>query len=327
MPDTGLKFAAKLVLCAALGLTAARADAQEARTPAVGVLVTHAPLNDPVMTSIKAGLQSLGYEDGRTIRLDFVTANGQLEQLPAMAKAMVERKVDVILAPNELAARTVRQVSKTVPIVMVAFGADPVQSGLIESLRRPGGNITGIYSLAGELQPKMLEILKEAIPTARKVAVFWDPKMSGQLDSVQRAALQLKQELVVIEVSGADQLEPTVRKAKAKKVDAAIFLSSPIFYVNRRKVAELLLTHRLPAITPYSQLVDSGLLLSYGNDLDAVYRRMGYYVDRILKGTPASELPVEQVMRLTLAANFKTAKTLGITLPETILVRVDHAIK
>jgi putative ABC transport system substrate-binding protein len=212
--------------------------------------------------------------------------------------------------------------------VMVGFVYDPVALGLVESLRRPGGNITGLYTLAPGLDGKRLELLKEAAPNVSRVAVFWDPIFTQSMPSeVQSAAQSLHLSIELVEVHTAQDLESAFRTAKRKKVGAVMVLSSPIFYVHRAKVAALALGARLPTISAYDYATAAGALMSYGSDSFGNWRRSAYYVDRLLKGAKPSDLPVEQVSKLKLAVNLKTAKALGITIPESILLQADEVIR
>lgn len=246
-----------LALLAVLGSAFAQ---QPGRIPAVGVLITHAPLTDPVVESIRSGFRALGYEDGRNIRLAFVTAQGQLDRLPALAQQLVDTSVDAIIAPNEMSARAAQKVTSVVPIVMFAWSNDPVVLGLVASYAKPGGNMTGIYSLAADLEAKRLELIKQALPRVSRVA--------------------------------------------ALSLDA-----------------------RLPAVAGYGEQVHAGFLMSYGTDIDDIYKRAAYFVDRLLKGAKASELPVEQVAKFKLAVNLSTAKALGITVSQSVLSRADEVIR
>jgi putative ABC transport system substrate-binding protein len=300
---------------------------QPSRVPTVGVLITHAPLTDPVVESIRSGFRPLGYEDGRSIRLEFVTAQGQLDRVPELAKQLVARNVDAIISPNEMSARAAQKATSVIPIVMFAWTGDPVALGLIASYGRPGGNITGIYSQAGELEAKRIEIIKEALPGLSHVAVFWDPSFSGQLGDVQRAAQRLGLRVDAIEVRRAEDLEQAFKTAKQNKVGAVLFMQSPIFYVSRDRIAALALDARLAAVAGYGEQVRAGFFLSYGADVDEIYKRAAYYVDRLLKGARAGDLPVEQVSKLKLAVNQKTAQALGVKIPESILLRADEVVR
>jgi len=300
---------------------------QPARVPVVGMLITHAAMNDPVFDYFRVGLREHGYEDGYNIRLEIVTAEGQLDRLPALAEQLVRDKVDVIVSPNELSARAALKATSTTPIVLAAFGSDPVALGLVDSLDRPGGNITGTYTLSTELAGKRLEILKEALPTVWRIAVLWDPAFGAQHDELQRAAQSLGLQLEFIEIRSPQDLDAAFERAKRKKTRAVMLMRSSILYVQRARVASLALDARLPTVSSLNSAVEAGALMSYGPDLSGTYRRAAYFVDRLLKGAKARDLPVEQVSDLKLAINLRTARALGITIPESILLRADEVIR
>jgi ABC-type uncharacterized transport system substrate-binding protein len=292
----------------------------------VGMLVTHAAANDPIFENLRVGLREYGYEDGRNIRLEIATAEGQLDRLPGLVQDFVHQNVDVILAPNEAATRAARQATKAIPIVMVGFGGDPVALGLIDSFARPGGNITGQCSLPAELDTKRLELLKEALPSVSRVAVFWeDPFGRNSLGYLQRAAGSLDIRLELIQLRGRQDLEAAFKVAKQKKVGAVLLVWSPTFYVHRDRVAELQLETGLPTISAFA--TENGALMSYGSDPFEPWRRAAYYVDRLLKGAKPADLPVEQVSKFKLTINAKTAKALKVKLPESILLRADEVIR
>ena len=299
---------------------------QPARIPVVGMLVTHAAANDPG-DSFRAALRPFGYEDGRNIRLEILTAEGQLDRLPSLALELVRKNVDVIVSPNEVSVRAARQATRTIPIVMQSFIVDPVTAGLVDSFGRPGGNVTGIYTLSPELQSKRLELVKEVLPGVSRVALFEDPSFPVQLSELNRAADSLGLRLERIEVRGPPDFEQAFKAAKHKKLGAVILVASPMWYVHRTRVAALAIDARLPTVSIINQAVEAGALISYGQDLSEVWARTAYYVDRLLKGAKPSDLPVEQVSKLKLAVNLKTAKALGITIPQSILLRADEVIR
>jgi putative ABC transport system substrate-binding protein len=317
-----------IVLELALAVLVASAWAQQpAKIPVVGVLITHAPLTDPVVESIRSGFRPLGYEDGRNIRLEFVTAQGQRDRLQELAQQLVARNVDAIISPNELSARAAQKATTVIPIVMFAWIGDPVALGLIASYARPGGNITGIYSLAADLEAKRVEIIKEALPDLSHLAVFWDPSLGTDLGNVQRAAQSLGLRVSAIEVRREEDLEPAFKAAKQKKVGAVLLMQSPIFYVNRDRIAALALNARVAAVAVFGEQVRAGFFLSYGVDVDDIYKRAAYYVDRLLKGAKPGDLAVEQVSKFKLTVNQETARALNVKIPESILLRADEVVR
>ena len=299
---------------------------QSAKVPVVGVLTTHAAVSDPIYDHLRAGLRELGYEEGRNIRVEIVTATGQVDRLPALAQDLVRNNVDLIVATNELSIRTAKKATTVIPIVMAGFGYDPVASGFIDSFRRPGGNVTGLYSLPSELDTKRLELLKEALPGVTRVAVFWeDPFGRSALEALNRAAPSLGVRIDLIQIQGQQDLETAFKAAKQKKDGAVLFVWSPTFFAHRDRVAALALKARLPTVSAFA--MGDGALISYGGDANAAFKRVAYYVDRLMKGAKPSDLPVEQVATFRLVVNLKTAEALGLTVPQSILLRADEAIR
>ena len=297
-----------------------------ARIPVVGMLVTHAVASDPG-NALRTALRPFGYEDGRNIRLEILTAQGQLDRLPGLALELIRKNVDVIVCPNEVSVRAARQATRTIPIVMQGFFVDPVAAGLVDSFGRPGGNVTGIYTLSPELLSKRLELIMEALPAISLVALFQDPFFPAQIGELNRAAESLGMRLELIEVRDPLDFEPAFKAAKRKKVGAVVLLGSPMWYVHRTRVSALALDARLATVAMIDQAVEAGALMSYGQDLSEVWARTAYYVDRLLKGAKPGDLPVEQVSKLRLAVNLKTAKALGVNIPESILLRADEVIR
>ena len=316
------------ILALGSAVVAARVGAQQpARVPVVGVLVTHAAVNDPTFEPLRVGLRELGYEEGRNIKVEIVTAEGQLDRLPGLAQELVRQKVDVIISPNEVSARAALKATTTIPIVLTGFVKDPVRSGLVDSFARPGGNVTGLYAHYLDLDGKLLQILKELVPGASRVAVFRGAGFASPPDELQHAAQSLRVKLDLTEVRGPTDLEPAFKAAKRMKADAVMLLAAPIFYLDRARVARFARDARLPAIASFNQFVEAGGLISYGADLFENWKRTAYYVDRLLKGAKPSDLPIEQASKLKLAVNLKTAKTLGIRIPESIMLQADEVIR
>jgi putative ABC transport system substrate-binding protein len=252
---------------------------------------------------------------------------GTDERLPGLAADLVRLKVDVIVA-GAGAAEAAKHATTTIPIVMPVSG-DPVRAGLVASLARPGGNITGLTSLSGELPGKWMELLKETLPRVSRVAVLWDPASDPkQVNTSEAAARSLGVRLHMLKVGRADGFEPALTDARNHDVGALIVLGSPFFYVHRTRLVELAAKHRLPTI--YAQrefVVGSGGLMSYGTDFHHQFRRAASYVDKILKGAKPGDLPVEQPTKFELVINLKTAKALGVTIPPTVLARADEVIQ
>jgi putative ABC transport system substrate-binding protein len=319
-----------LAFAFALSALCGSAVSQEpAKVPVVAILVTHAAVDDPIFDSLRAGLRKLGYEAGRNIQLEIVTAEGQLERLPGLAAEMVRRRVDLIVAPNDVSTRVAMKATGSIPIVMAGTqGYDPVALGLIESFHRPGGNVTGMYGQWSEMEAKRLELVKELLPRTSLVAVFWEGAFGrSALADLQRNAQRLGMRLEPIEIASAGALDPAFKTAKRKKVGAIVTLSSPVFYTSRARIGALGVQTKIPVVSPINLGVEAGALMSYGPDIAEGWVRTAYYVDRVLKGAKPSDLPVEQVSNFKLAVNLKTAKALGITIPQSILIRADEVIR
>jgi ABC-type uncharacterized transport system substrate-binding protein len=301
---------------------------QAGRAPVVGLLITHPPLNDIVVDYLRQGLQSYGYEDGRNIKIEVRTALGQLDRVPALADELVRLPVDIIVVVNDISVRAVMKATQTIPIVLVGFVNDPLAMGWIESYRRSGSNLTGVFSVDMSLGPKRLEILKEALPHVSRIAVLWDPVFGKrELEEIQGAALLLGVELIPIEVRHAQDLESALKATRQKKAAAAIITWSPVFWVQRNRVAAIYREAGLPIISSMFALTEAGGLLSYGSDSLHNWARAAYYIDRLLKGAKPAELPVEQPLRFKLMVNMKTANALGVKIPQSILLRADEVIR
>lgn len=310
----------------ALSLSAARA---ETGVPVVAVLITHASPDDPIFDFLRQGLKERGLEDGRNIKIELFSARGDVSQMPALARQILSRKADVIVSPNELSTRTALEATRTIPVVMVAgAGYDPVALGLIDSYARPGGNVTGMYGLWSELETKRLELVKEILPSVRRIAILYDASHRGiSLDELRNQGSRLGFQVSFFPVSSASGIEAAMRRAKRAGAGATLLTASVVFYSSRDKVAALGARFRMPLFSAFNLVTKAGVLASYGPDLADSWRRVGYYIDRILKGTPPSALPVERSSRLSLAINLKTASALGITLPLVTIQRADEVFE
>ena len=300
------------------------AEAQQAaKVPRVGVLATPGPFFD----AFKQGLWELGYVEGKTIVIEHRWTT-DLEGLPPLALELVRLKVDVIVAASQ-AAVAARQATSEIPIVMPII-TDPVRLGLVASLARPGGNVTGFATQNDELAGKWLDLVKETLPRASRVAVFFQPTYDGgvQLKASEAAARSLGIRLQVLNVERSDDLTTAFEKVQRNRAEALVASSSPLFYLNRTRLVEFASRHRLPAIYHQREfVVGSGGLMSYGPDFRELHRRSATYVDRILKGAKPGDLPVQQPTKFELVINLKTAKALGLTIPPSLLARADQVIE
>lgn len=295
--------------------------------PILGVLRTSSFVaNDPSTEVLKAALRELGYVEGQNIKIVRRFAEGQPERFPQLAQDLVQLKASVILAPNHAAVRAAQRATTTIPIVMVLYDFDPVASGLIQSLGRPGGNVTGIFSLQPELGGKRLELLKEALPNLVRVAVIFDANSQPSLERLQAAAHALDLQLQPMGLHSADEL-PAAFASAAGKNGAAMILYSAMTYAARVQIGALALQATLPTMTQERDFVQAGAFMSYAPDRDAVLARAAYFIDRVLKGANPASLPVEQASTFKLTINLKTAKQLRLAVPQSVLLRTDELIR
>jgi putative tryptophan/tyrosine transport system substrate-binding protein len=324
-----------LAIALALGLVVAPLDAsaqQTTRPARIGYLATGGNLPQPT-EAFRRGLHDLGYVEGRNILTEYRSAEGKPERLPVLASELIALKVDVIVAAGGTsAALAAKQATKTIPIVFPAVG-DPVTSGLIASLARPGGNLTGLALLSPELVGKCLEQIKEAVPWVSRVAVLWQPGSAPEraekemLSEADLAAGALGLKLYVVKARGPEDFPRAFAEMKRRQVDALTVLSSPVFASERRRIAELAVKNRLPTVFAFRAYADAGGLMSYGPSLADLFRRAATYVDKIIKGAKPADLPVEQPTTFELVVNLKTAKALGLTIPSSMLARANHVIE
>ena len=300
---------------------------QANKIPVIGVLMISAGSDQPVFQSMRAGLLERGYVQDRDYRIEHRTAHGQVERLPQLARELVDLKVDVFVVTLEPVVRILKGLTSTIPIVIVSYDHDPVASGFVVSLGRPGGNITGIASRIPDLVGKRLEILKETLPGVNRVAVFWDAFSRGQLDKLAPAARALGIELERIELTGNFDIDAAYTLAEQRKCSAMFMLLSPRFFVRRMEFEPLALKHKLPTAHYDETMVKRGGLMSYGPSNADLFKRAAYFLDRIFKGTAPKDLPIEQEEGLKLVVNQKTAKALGIKIPESIMLRADEVIR
>jgi putative tryptophan/tyrosine transport system substrate-binding protein len=280
---------------------------------------------------IRLALRELGYREGQNLAIEYRYTEGNRDRASAHAAEVVRLKVDIIVVGTPRYIRTVMNATKTIPIVMMGSGTDPVVAGLIESLARPGGNVTGLTLLSEELGGKRLELLKETVPNLARVAVLLDPAAPGTVsevkDALPVAARGLGLTLRSWEVRDANAIERVFAALNKERPDGVYVPSGPLFRDNQKRIVDLALKGRLPSVYGGRQAADVGGLMSYGADLADSYRRVAYFVDKILKGAKPADLPVEQPKKFELAINLKTAKQIGVTIPPNVLARADKVIK
>jgi ABC-type uncharacterized transport system substrate-binding protein len=320
-----------VALCAMLFALCSAADAQQTgKVPRIGVLdATTASSSAVLWDGFRQELSKLGWIEGQNFSFEYRYAEQKPERLPELAADLVRLKVDVIVAAGTPPPLAAKNATTTIPIVMTNVG-DPVASGLIASLARPGGNVTGLSSLSPELNTKRLEVLKDAVPMLSRVGLLWPPegRASPQLKELTPAALALKLNLEKIETQpNAKGLEGAFQTAKQKKVNGIMTTVNRSFFAERKRIVELAGKYRLPAIYFQKEFVDEGGLMSYGVDFDDQYRKAAHYVDKILKGAKPADLPVQQATKFEFVINLKAAKQIGLTIPPEVLARANKVVK
>src|SRR5262245_13204911 len=306
------------------------ATQQSAKVPQVGYLVSAFPSSTPARTeAFWQGLRELGYVEGKNIIIEFRYAEEKFDRLPVLAAELVRLKVDVVVTTGALVTRAAKEATGTIPIVM-ANDTDPVSNGFVASLARPGGNITGLSTLAPELGGKRLELLKEIIPKLSLVAVLGTstgPTNAQNLKETELAAGALGVKIQYLDVLGPKDIETAFRAASKARADAVLLLASSVFTSQRTQVADLAVKYRLPATYNRPEYVEDGGLMTYGPSINDLFRRAATYVDKILKGTKPADLPVEQPTKFELIINLKAATQIGLTIPPNVLVRADKVIR
>ena len=313
----------------ALGLPA---QAQQAKKIArIGYLAPGTPaVGADLLEAFRKGLRELGYVEGKTCVLEVRYGEAKAERLPELARELVGLKVDVIVASTDVATAAVKRETQTIPIVM-SNSTDPVGTGFVASLARPGGNITGLSTMSPELSGKRLELLREVVPGLSRVAIIWNPDVRGAvLDyrETEGAARSLRLQLQAVEVSRNEDLDRAFSAIIKERAQALIMpAANPVVFSNRGQIASFAQKNRLPAIYGQDEYVDAGGLMSYGPSNLDMRRRAASYVDKILKGAKPADLPVEQPSKFELVINLKTAQQIGVTIPPSVLARADRVIK
>ena len=320
-----------LTLCAMLFALCLSADAQQpTKIPRIGFLgATYPSTNAARIEAFRQGLRELGYVEGKSVVIEYRWAEGKTERLPSLAAELVRLKEDIIVTAGTAVTRPAKEATSTIPIVM-SFDNDPVGSGFVASLARPGGNITGLSALAPELSGKRLELLKEIVPRLSRVAVFGTSTQPGNAQSlkeIELAAAAFGVKLQYLEVRDPKDNETAFQAARKGHADAVLVLSSPVIFSQRTQIADLAVKNRVPVIFPQSEYVEDGGLMSYAPNYPDLFRRAATYVDKILKGAKPADLPVEQPKKFEFIINLKAAKQIGLTIPPNVLVRADRVIK
>jgi putative ABC transport system substrate-binding protein len=320
-----------LALVVALAIAPLAADAQPAaKVYRIGLLGGTPPTAEPrLWEGFFQGLRELGYVEGQNILIEGRWYGEQTERLPALAAELVRLKVDVIVAGAPPAPEAAQRATSTIPIVFASHG-DPVGSGLVASLARPGGNVTGLSILSPELVGKQLQLLKEAVPRISRVAVLWNPTIPIQelvLREAEVAARSLKVQLQVLEARAPGDFASAFSAMTKDRAGGLISLGGSIFFAQRTRIAELAAQSRLPAMYGQREYAEAGGLMAYGASIRENWRRAATYVDRLLKGAKPADLPVEQPTKFELVINLKTAKALGLTIPQSLLLRADEVIQ
>lgn len=315
-----------LALVLAACVLAAGAE-ERAKIPVVGVPLIAAGPNDPVMVNLRRGLSERGYVDGQNIRIEHRFTKGRVEALPEVMAELIQMKVDVIVAGAEPIVKAAMQATTAIPIIVIGWDYDPVASRLVQSLQQPGGNVTGVYLRVLETVGKRLELSKEVLPGLTRLAVLYDSFGNRQLPQAEPAGAALGISVIPIEVNQPYDFRTALRTAKSRRAEAAVVLFSPNFYVKRQQLVDAALEQRLPTVFQEYESVRAGGLISYGPSPNDGWYRAAYFIDRILKGTRPSELPIERPDVYYLVINMKTGRALGVTIPESVRLRADEIVR
>jgi putative ABC transport system substrate-binding protein len=306
------------------------AQAQEAgKIYRVGFLWDSPAVWPHALEGFRQGLRDLGWVEGRNIVVEYRWAEGRFDRLPGLAEELVRLKVDIIVAPTSIYAGAAKRATSTIPIVFASH-ADPIGTGHVDSLARPGGNITGLTVMMSETAAKSLELLKEAVPGLSRVAVVWDPATPSHrpaLEAVEVRGRALGLQVQRLAVRGATEFDSAFSAIVRERTGGVLVLSTPLFIGRAGRLAELAMNHKLPTMFGPREHVEAGGLLSYSPDRADLYRRAAIYVDKILKGAKPADLPVQQATKFELVINMKTAKAIGLTIPPSFLLRADHVIQ
>ncbi len=305
-------------------------EAQQAgKTFRIALFSTGQQRSAPFLVAFEQRLRELGYVEGQNVTIDFRTAEGKAERFPAIMAEFVSLKPDLIVAGGpEPVLQALRKATTSIPVVFVAIEFDPVARGHVTSLARPGGNVTGVTLRQTELAAKRVELLKDALPGATRVAVFWDSFSADQFKVTESAIRSLGLQPQSIEFRQPPyDLAGAFKLAERGRVEAVLCVASPVLWRERATIGELAARHRVPVVAAFEEEAQAGALLTYGTGLSDMYRHAATHADKVLKGAKPADLPIEQPTRFTLVVNLKTAKALGLTIPQSVLVRADQLIQ
>jgi putative ABC transport system substrate-binding protein len=309
-----------------------RSFAQQRKIALIGYLTPIVPQNntDFRLEAFRQGMRELGYVEGKDYRLEVRWGEGKLERMPGLAAELVRLKVDVLVAPSSPSILAAKQATRTIPIVM-PVSSDPVGDGLVASLARPGGNITGLSQMAPELGAKRLQLLHDVLPKpSHSLAVVWNPSykgMAARFNEAKVAGPSIGMDVRSLEIRDSREMEAAFDAVTRDPPAGLLFLTDPLTFSMRARIVEFAREKNLPAIYESREFVDAGGLMSYGPNISAMFRRSAYYVDRILKGAKPADLPIEQPSKIELLVNLSTARALGITIPQAILLNADQVIR
>ncbi len=326
-----LKWLGIVAIGVTFAMCGAVAQAQQTKkVPRIGFLGNStAALEANLVGPFRGGLRDLGYIEGQSILIEYRWAEGKYERFPALIAELIASKVDVIVTAGTPATQAYQKARTSIPLVMVAVG-DPVGTGIVVSLNRPGGNITGLTSISPELEGKRLELLREVIPKLSHIAVLWNPKNAFHTienKEVETAAAALRMKVLYLGVEAQEQIGNAFAQILKERPGALLVLADRVFLHNRALIMDFAAKHRLPGVYAYLELVEAGGLMSYGPSYADMHRRAATYVDKILKGAKPADLPVERPMKFELVVNLKAAQQIGLTIPPNVLARADKVIK
>jgi ABC-type uncharacterized transport system substrate-binding protein len=317
-----------LALTAAVVMAPLVTEAQQAgKIVRMGILLFTSPATDLNLAALLGGLRDLGYIEGRNLAIEYRYAEGRPERFRASAVALASAKPDIIVVLGGDMVPFAREATKTIPIVMLT-SQDPVESGIVETMARPGGNLTGVAFVSSETAGKRLQFLKEAMPGLTRLAVLWSPDHAdGEYRITAATAPSVGVQILSLEVRGPDEFDAAFQKVMPWRAEALIVVSSRLMNVNRDRTLEFASRQRIPLVSGWGPWVANGALMGYGPDLNALVRRIPSYVDKIVKGARSADLPIEQPTKFELIVNLKTARALGVTIPPSLLLRADQVIE